>query len=388
MTFLLAAIALAGPTVSVRVEGSGYLRFALDGRVVYAKAAKLTVTRGHLADVGGAEVLPTFGVPDAASDLKIGGDGHVWATTGGGTTAIGTLILAKFDHEGALSPNGAYLVSKSRPILGHPGANGFGMLVTESPWDTQAAALSPSVKQSGSQAEANVDLLRITLKERIETDAARAVLGEIAQIQGKDDKHAGEIDFGPLPPVGSALRLTRERIVTRLLASGLKAVDYDLSAPTVCEVARRGQKVSHTQFIEAATAYAGSSLGSPGTWTSGDALPDIPVPNGVVSLKAESIRTVEGGANVVVAVYVDGRRLNSRTVHVTSSAPPVEGVKAGATIKVRFLISGIVAEVDGRAKTSGFVGQSVEVLVSMAPGEPPTTHTGTVVAPGRVEVKL
>ena len=384
----------ASQSISARVEGEGYLRFAREGRIVYAKVAALTVEEGQLSGPNGARVLPSILIPTNGKALRVDGAGAVSILAGENRTEVGRLLLAKFAATESLTAQGAYLLARSRPTIGFPETAGFGSIVAEGAAANVAPAQPKAEPDSQGKSVVRVfqpdapGTLTVVVEPRVEVSGARVLLGEIATLSGPGVETAGGADFGPTPPIGVPMRINRERILSKLAAQGFKRSQVELQSPDVIEVWRKGQRVTQSQFSDAAIALAAATFGNSGAWSSADTAPDFIAPIGSLSLKVESLKPSPEGAAASVAVFVSGRRVNSRTVSLACSIPLVEGAKAGQPVKVKFVIHGIVAEVDGRAKSSGYIGQSIEVLVSLMPGSPPTSHFGTIVAPGHVEVKL
>lgn len=380
---------LAPPSITVRVAGEGYLRFGFEGRIVYAKSAKLDFVEGRIVGPRGAALLPSMSVPTDATRVEVDASGSVTIFQASGPQRAGRITLAAFAEPSSLTRQEPYLVAQARPKIGAPGESGFGLLETEGVVRVVADAQNTKPSQATpAGAPTGVGGVRMTIASNVELNSGRMSLGGLAKIEGEEDGRLQSIDFGPTPPVNGSTRITRDRVLAKLKEAGLKPSDYELTMPDSVEVRRKGQRVEHTKFVEEAIRSAESNFGNPGAWASPDTGPDFVGPIGAIELKAESVRPIPGGAIATVSVWVAGARLNSRTINLTTSLPLIEGAKAGAPIKVVFRVSGIAAEVDGKARSSGYVGQTIEVLVSLNPGSPPTSHLGTIVAPGKVEVKL
>lgn len=389
ITITATLLLLAPPSITVRVAGEGYLRFGLEGRIVYAKSARLDFVEGRVVGPKGAALLPSMSVPMDAIRVEVDSTGAVSYVQASGSHRTGRITLAGFSEPSALTRHEPYLIAQTRPKIAFPGENGLGTLEAEG--TVRVAAEPPAANSTQNPtpaAKQGSAGLRLTIHASVEVDANRLLLGGLAKIEGVDSQSLSSIDFGPMPPVGGVMRLARDRVIAKLKEAGFKPGEFDLTMPESVEVRRKGQHIEHAKFIEEAIRSAEAAFGNPGTWASRDAGPDFIGPMGAFELNTESIRPFPGGAVASVSVSVGGRRLNSRTVNLTTSLPLVEGAKAGAPIKVVFRVSGIAAEVDGKAKSSGYVGQTIEVLVSLNPGSPPTSHLGTIVAPGKVEVKL
>lgn len=389
ITITATLLLLAPPSITVRVVGEGYLRFGLEGRIVYAKSARLDFVEGRVVGPRGAALLPSMSVAKDAIRVEVDPAGTVTFFQASGSQRAGRITLAGFADSASLTRQEPYYIAQTRPKIAFPGEGGLGSLETEGMVRVAAEpSAATSIQSPTPTHRQGVEGLRLTIPASVEIDANRLSLGGLAKIEGGDLQALSSIDFGPMPPVGGVMRLARDRVAAKLKEAGIKASDFGLDMPDSVEVRRKGQRIEHVKFVEEAIRSAEASFGNPGAWASPDAGPDFIGPIGAFELKAESIRPIPGGAIATVSVSVGGRRLNSRTVNLTTSLPLVEGAKSGSPIKVVFRLNGILAEVDGRAKASGYVGQTIEVLVSLNPGSPPTSHLGKIVAPGKVEVKL
>src|SRR5271154_7165920 len=77
--------------VKVHVDGTGYMRFIRDGRVVYAKIATFVNIDGELGSEG-AKLLPGITIPAGTETIKIDLQGNVEA----GPNHLGRLVIAVF----------------------------------------------------------------------------------------------------------------------------------------------------------------------------------------------------------------------------------------------------------------------------------------------------
>ncbi len=383
MIALVASLTIASAGgIAVRVEGTGYLRFALEGRVVYARAARIAISDGLVRHESGAPLLPSLSAPKDASALFVDSDGAVRFAGDSGSRPSGRILLARFDEGTPLEASGPFFLSKRRPILGYPGENGFGSIVAEARSHTSPPGRPEPARSS------DTSRTRVSSSGSAEVGGESMLLGNLAKIegQGATAESLRRLDLGPPPALGVVTLVTPERIHARSVSAGIKAADYELDIGSGIEVRRKGQSVPHARFVETAKAEIARLAGAVGLDCKEQAA-DFFAPAGELALKPENAKLLADGASVAVAVYVDGKRFNSRTIRLTGELPP-DGVKAGEIVKVVFVTAGVAAEIEGRAKASARVGQPVGVSVSFAPGSLPTTHFGTVKSPGIVEVKL
>jgi hypothetical protein len=88
------------------------------------------------------------------------------------------------------------------------------------------------------------------------------------------------------------------------------------------------------------------------------------------------------GTNVTVTVKVsvDGKPVGQRVLKFAAGGA---GIKSGDAVRITLSRNGATVQTDGKAKTAGFVGESIQVTTPDG-----TTFSATVVGNGAVEVKL
>jgi hypothetical protein len=381
--FLAAAVfaASADASQTVAVEGEGYMRFTRDGRAVYAKSATLEIQGGELREKGGVSFLPAVRLPAAAQGFSVDEHGWVLARTPSGESRVARLLLARF-ASGVLEPSGSFLLARDRAILGYAGAETFGTFTVSG-----AAKTSGPFPPLPAADRVVSGALVIQIGASVMVDKPRMTLRDIAQVHGADAERVKAIDLGVAPVHGIPMSYARERLLSKVLLLGLDRAKVELQMPAAVEIRRAGQIVQPQQILEAAKAAVAEKTGLKGELETSDRLAEIHVPNGTLELAAESVSLISGAATVTVGIRVDGRRIIGRTVRL--SGPMLEpAVQAGSNVTVRFLSNGVTVELPGRVRSSAAVGQSVEVTVQAGTGSAATTHVGTVIAPGKVEVKL
>lgn len=119
LLFVLASAEPATP-LQIRVDGEGYLRFARDGRAVYAPEASLVIRNGQLVHEQGFGFLPPIAVPDRAS-VTIELDGTVRANG----QSVGRLVLALSD---GMTKRDDFWATPDRPRLMNPGEETAGVI--------------------------------------------------------------------------------------------------------------------------------------------------------------------------------------------------------------------------------------------------------------------
>ena len=369
--------------VKVRVEGEGWLRFSRNGRMLYAKEATLTVIGGHLAERGGATVWPRLAL---SGPFTVQADGQV---TSGGAVA-GTLSLAVFQNP----PTGTGLVAASeRPRVVAAGSEAGRIVlasgqaqVTVHREDVEPVAVETKRPQVAPPTEEalRAGAVQIVLNDLTEVTGETFTLGEIATVTAKADiaERLTAIDLGETPPIGIERIVERSRILARLKQAGLTSLEKVAVIGSMrAKVVRRAQRVTHQDFVAAALKAAADK--APGSFESKTPGPDMVLPMGEVQLVAESTTVANGRANVTVAAYVDGRRVNSRTVRLEAAQSAATSLRPGASVDVRVVSGG--AAIQTKGKVTRVDAATGEVTVTVA--ETGAVLVGKLSKEGVVEVR-
>lgn len=348
-------------SLPVRVDGEGYLRFVREGRIVYASSATLAVNQGALC-AKDLPVTPTIRIPANAVRLEVDLSGNVYAVAGAKKTACGRFVLAKL--ETTPTSDRGFLVSACRAVIGNPGEGTFGVI---------RSSLEGSAAPSGST--------KVAVRAVSEVEGDQVVLGDIADINADEASSQAlkVLPIGPAPAIGVDTPILASRIQGLLKRAGFEA---EIEVPQGAVVRRKAQLIKSDDFVSVAIRAAQQKLGAELPLTASESTQgDFRAPLGQVELKAESTTSSGTTMSVTVGVYVEGRRVNSRTVSLKVDASAQ--VKAGATVKIVMKSAGVTVEVGGRARTGGMVGQKVTVLTDTG-----SVLTGVVIGADRIEVKL
>lgn len=120
--------------LDVAITGDGFLQVTTPaGDTLYTKDGSLQLdANGLLVTSLGYSIEPSITIPAAATSIDIGLDGSVNVTSGGTTSVVGTIQLARFSNPGGLSAEGDNLLSETdasgTATTGNPGDDGFGQL--------------------------------------------------------------------------------------------------------------------------------------------------------------------------------------------------------------------------------------------------------------------
>jgi len=371
-TLLLVACTTSG--VEVRVEGPGLLRLAQSGRIVYAKQVQVVQKDGRLCTADGLPLIPTLSV-STEQDWTINADGNVRSQN----RVIGRILLATFQEENHLKTTGSeFYISTRRPILRFPNTEGAGILVVGN--KTQLLETTgPSTPSAGQS------IRTITVRPKSEVTGKSFALGEIAEISAPEDVFT-QVKFvvlGDTPALGTERIIDRSRILARLKSAGFQVdSSWRIVVPPNAKVSRKGNRISADEFVRIAHEAALKDLGLTEPLKATTSMPDMVIPLGAHTLRVESVTGNSQRASVVIAVFVDEVRFNSRTVQFVGSPQQIL-VRSGALVKIRIRSNGATVETQGRARTAGAAGQWVEVQTSLG-----VNLSGKVTKEGCVEVTL
>lgn len=382
---VLGSLLLGSPTVKVRVDGEGYLRFARGGEVVYAKSAELTLSGGELASSAGPKVLPKIVVSGDASEIRVSLDGRVTCTTGAGTVEVGQLVLAVFGDDLRPVESDGFFKVFGKPQLGDPGEGLFGVVRTGDEVKTAVETTSAPVKTSGHVAD-RAFLSRggaeVVLRDVVTVKGGSYTMADIGEIYADEqvEKRLGQIVLGTTPPIGIDRRLDVPSIQIRLRQLGVDVESVRLVGAASVKVRAEAQTIQQAE-LEAAAVKTGEAQYGPMKVDARSPVAPMVVPMGQVSLVSESVSRSGASVSVVVAVQVDGKRINSRTVRLVSDSVPTN-VRIGEQVPV------IVVSNDVKVETSGRV-KKIDQATGLVTVEVPTgkTVSGYMNKAGQVEVK-
>jgi flagellar basal-body rod protein FlgG len=122
--------------LDVAIKGRGYFQVTLpDGTTAYTRDGALRLSNdGTIVTADGFALIPNIVVPDNATGISINASGQVEVTIPGQITPtlLGQLQLATFINEAGMEQSGDNLLLETEasggPVVGNPGAIGFGTL--------------------------------------------------------------------------------------------------------------------------------------------------------------------------------------------------------------------------------------------------------------------
>lgn len=408
-SFLLSLLVASSPTLSVKIEGEGYVRFSREGRAVFSREFSLTVTDGKLATIHGLNTVPTIQLGNGVSKLRLSKEGDLFATYSSGEVKVASLMIGVFAPTSGLTLSENYYIATDRPTYSQAGENGAGVFVIveqakavspvkqpEVPIQPNPRTPEPKIQQvtaKGQKALASKaatplpegKVLRIRIKPETLVPTETFSLSDIATFEGSQamvDQVAG-IALGSTPILGYSRSFELERTRLQLRAAKIPVEAIEFIVPEATSIRRPSQTVEYTELFEIAQKAIQASLGN------GSALTDqsqnqtigMVLPTGVRELRVGPISWSGTRASVTIEAFVDGKKIKSRSLSaaVTSqySMP-----KVGSLVKVIVLSPGMKIQFSGKVtRTSGL--NTVEIR-----REDGATFSGTLIAEGTIEVKI
>jgi hypothetical protein len=375
---LLTTLLLSTPTLQIRVDGDGYLRLARAGKAVYATKVGLTAVDGALGTAEGDLILPRIAVPASAKELKVDLEGNVSA----GTASLGRLVLATFPASAKLTSSGTVFTTTLKPSLANPGEGLAGVI------RMGGKSTGTTLKTTTSSVAPQEGKATITVRMRSEIETDQFTLGDIAEIDGDPALVAriASVPMGPSPMLGTDRGLAAPHLVGRIRMVGINTTGLALNVPAGAVVARKAQTIETDLILESAREAVRAKLGIDLPLVAAKPPAALNVTPGEYQMTAEPGAAGTSGIPVTVTVRVAGKTAGTRSFLLVPEGGSA-GVKIGETVKVLMICNGATIEVEGRASSSGWVGQTVNVTTTSGEKGRTTTLSGTVKAPGVVEVK-
>ncbi|MFM9872234.1 MAG: hypothetical protein ACKVQS_02070 [Fimbriimonadaceae bacterium] len=403
-------------STSIQVDGEGYLRFAHDKEVVYAKRAELSWRGGVIVNAEGDSVWPKITIEKEPNSLEVDLRGHIKAIYSDQVIEAGRLVLAIFPDDVRPVESGKYLKLFGDADLTEPGEGLAGVIRPWSGTAVSAPAASEPEKsfvrvhspddvpeQPLSQKEESVTLVKRTQKTNYTADSGWVKnggievafpdvsevtgpsmrLGDVADIFADAETKAklAEIDLGTSPVFGVPRQLDRNWILGKLKAAGFPIAKIRVVGPVRIQVKRVGQTITQAMFE--ATAVAGIKDQYPDFEAeSTKPTPDLDAPEGLLDLRVDRVDKSGSRLSVTVVAYVDGKRINSRTLTYLNKGMPIN-LNVGDDVTVVVQSGGVKIETTGKVKKVDRV--SGEVLVQLSTGK---QMTGRVGKSGKIEVSL
>lgn len=408
MISLLCSV-LIGASVStgVQVDGEGYMRFAKDGSVVFAKHASLVWRDGLVVSQEGDPVWPKIKAEQAPKSIEVDLRGRVLLGYSDEVIEAGRLVLALFPDDVRPVDSGSYLKIFGDSELKEPGEGLAGVI---RPWSGSVQSEKSFIKVYAEEVAVPVKTreetvvaiqrsqktshsgdadwlakggIEIAFPEECEIAGNSMLIGELADIFSSPElkQQIAAIDLGTSPVFGVPRTMDRNWILGRMKVAGLNPALIRIVGPVRIQVKRVGQSITQQMFVEAAVAAIATQY--PGfDAESTKPVPDLDVPVGTVQLVAERVAKSGSTLMVTVAAFVDGKRINSRNLNFTNTVVPVT-LGIGDTVSVAFLSGTVVIETSGKVKRVDRV--TGEITVQISTGK---EVVGVLNKQGKIEVRL
>lgn len=403
-------IGLSAPS-AIQVDGEGYLRFAKDGSVIYAKHVSLEWRDGLIVSQDGDPVWPKIKAESEPKSIEVDLRGRVLLGYSNEVIEAGRLVLALFPDDVRPVESGRYLKIFGDAELKEPGEGLAGVI---RPW-TGSVASTPEPERSFIKVyETEVEVpvkskedsvvaiqrsqktdhvgdsewiatggIEIAFPDESEVSGNFMTLGDVADIFCAPDLKArlAAVDLGNSPVFGVPRQIDRTWILGRLKAAGFAPATVRVVGPVRLTIKRVGQSITQQMFVDAAvreiaTQYPGFEPEST------KPVPDLDVPVGELQLVAERVAKSGSTLMVTVAAFVDGKRINSRNLTFTNNVVPLS-LSVGDTVSVTFLSGAVVIETTGQIKKVDRVKGEVTVQISTG-----KQVVGTLNTQGKIEVRL
>lgn len=395
--------------VDVAVEGDGYFRFAREGEEVYAKSATLTVRSGKLCSVDGPWVLPVILVEGEPKSITVDLNGKVSFDYGNGPAYAGRILLSKFSDDIRPVESRGFLLAYDKPILGEANDDGFGKILSgdlllksaesrvtsavksnttseKKPEENRIKVYEPEAPEKIAVVKPDLEFLKrggvqIVLPDSITISGERIRLGEIATVYANASlsPEISALDLGAAPMFGVPRLLASDRIEQALKLAGLKSDMIRIVGSRV-SVKIDSQVVTQADFEKVASEAARERFGDIEV-ESDRPVPDLEVPKGELQLVAENLVKSGNSVSVSVTVYVDGKRINSRSIKLYNTSVPLT-LKNGDKVTVVILANDVSVEVTGKVRRIDGVTGDITVLLDTG-----SEVVGRVNKKGFVEVK-
>lgn len=412
LALAVSAFAALSP-IKVHVDGSGYLRFMRDGRVVYAKTATF-VSVGGLLGSEGATILPEIPLASNVQTLTIDLQGNVESSG----QHLGRLVIAMFPPGSTSSTTDDFFVFEERPTLANPGDGSAGVVrvdgdpmprVTPAPAartkSSEPKPADPKPQVLTARTEAPVRTVHaaskqkdagahveIIVRQHSEVVGDQFSIGDIATVNGPDEVADAirKVNVGTTTIVGYSRVIDPRYVAIRLRGAGYQDGSYVLVVPDGADVARKSKTVTTDEIADAAIKAAQAKAGVNLEFRVAGSIKPIVAKDGDITLETSDPEPTAKGFLVTVTAREGDVIVGAESITLSLPADIVS-IKSGDTVKVLFKSGTASIEVEGKALSAGYLGQKIKVSVSATPNGGNgsiTTHTGKIIDVGTVEVDL
>lgn len=378
---LLSAMILAPvPSLSIKVDGEGYLRFTRGQNVLYARSAVLTSSAKGLIATDGSILAPKIFAPAGTSSLSCSLDGEIMAVVGNTPKPIGRIVLAIFKDQPSFTNFDSMLSTLSKPNLVNPGEGSAGVIRLE-----RTAAKAPvKPKTNGTAGNAFLSpTAEVTVRPDTLVEGESISLESVAEISGDPTlvKTLKGIDLGRAPYFGAARTITTATIRAHIAAAQIDVRTVQITVPGGARVARKSQTVTIESINQTVSDAFKKKFGIDVDLELRTRQFAVPVPIGEASVEASNLQIRDNQLSVTVDVSVNKKL--STTLNLMYGTGNIPQVKLGDEVKLKMISASATVVVKGRAQGTAYLGQKVSVKTDTG-----ALQTGILLANNTVEVRL
>jgi len=371
------------PTFTVRVEGDGFLRFAKGSQMLYARQAKLTATAQGLTAADGSMLIPRLVAPAGTTKIDVSMDGTITAEFPQGKKQMGRLVIAVFDSKTGFNHVGNYVTTTAKPTLTNPGEWVAGVIRTTPLMATKAVSPDKTLPKVEAAQKFLTPKAEVIVNINSAIEGEQILLGSIAKIEGDSDlkDKLSSVDFGKAPIYGSKRGLTLLHVRANILAAKIDIRSIKIVVPEGAYVERKSQKVEPSTIADAVSQAIKTKYGFETKVKEKGRQNTVVVPLGVVTVDIAQLNLNNTDITGVIDIAVDGKIASS--VRISYELPTLTMVKRGDVVRLRLVSNFAKVEVTAKATSNGYLGQAITVETDNK-----TSHTGMLIGPNLVEVKL
>jgi hypothetical protein len=378
---LLTAICMAPvPSLSIKVDGEGYLRFTRGFNVLYTRSAVLVSSPKGLVASDGSILAPKVFAPAGTSSLTCSLGGEITALVGGSSKPIGRIVLAVFSGKPSFVSFDSMLSTLSKPSLLNPGEGIAGVIRL----DRVASQTSTKPKSAGQAGNAFfAPAAEVVVRPDSLVEGESISLESIADISGDPSlvKTLKGIDLGRAPYFGTARSITVATIRASIAAAQVDIRTVQISVPGGAKVARKSQSVSIETINQTVSDAFKKKFGIDVDLELRTRQFAVPVPIGESTVEASNLQIRDNQLAVTVDITVNKKL--STTLNLMYGTGNIPQVRLGDDVKLKMISAAATVVVKAKAQGTAYLGQKVTVKTDTG-----ALQTGILLANNTIEVRI
>ncbi|MDH4389469.1 MAG: hypothetical protein QE269_12165 [Fimbriimonas sp.] len=381
---LTAIVTSPVPSLSIKVDGEGYLRFTRGTNVLYARSAVLVSSPKGLVAADGSVLAPRVYAPAGTSSLSCTLDGEISAQVGATSQSIGRIVLAVFSDKPSFVSFDSMLSTLSKASLRNPGEGLAGVIRPERV--AGRAVVKSPIKPKTSNTAGNAfytPAAEVSVRADSLVEGENISLESIADISGDPSlvKTLKGIDLGRAPYFGTPRFITVASIRANIAAAQVDIRTVQISVPGGAKVARKSQSVSIESINQTVSDAFKKKFGIDVDLELRTRQFAVPAPIGEASVEASNLQIRDNQLAVTVDIVVNKKL--STTLNLMYGTGNIPQVKLGDEVKLKMISSAATVVVKGKAQGTAYLGQKVTVKTDTG-----ALQTGILLANNTVEVRL